>query len=138
MSYDVPMAAAHGILSERSPYSVPDTLDKLESFLRSKGVKIFARIDHSGEAAQVGLTMPPTQLLIFGNPKGGTPIMQAAPQAAIDLPLKALAWQDQEGAVWVSYNDPAHFRERFGLTEELIQPVAMVGTLIRAALSIRS
>ncbi|MGA2599774.1 MAG: DUF302 domain-containing protein [Bryobacteraceae bacterium] len=132
------MAAAHGILSDRSPYSVPDTLDRLESFLRSKGIKIFARIDHSGEAAQAGLTMPPTQLLIFGNPKSGTPIMLAAPLAAIDLPLKALAWEDQDGAVWVGYNDPAQFRERFGLAEELLQPVAMVGTLIRAALSIRS
>ncbi len=132
------METAHGILSERSPYSVPDTLDKLESFLRSKGIKIFARIDHSGEAAQAGLTMPPTQLLIFGNPKGGTPIMLAAPLAAIDLPLKVLAWQDREGAVWVSYNDPEHFRERFGLAEELIQPVALVGTMIRSALPIRS
>jgi uncharacterized protein (DUF302 family) len=132
------MTTAPGILSERSPYSVPDTLDKLESFLRSKGIKIFARIDHSGEAALAGLTMPPTQLLIFGNPKGGTPIMLAEPLAAIDLPLKALAWQDPEGAVWVSFNDPTQFRERFGLLEELIQPVAMVGTLVRGALSIRS
>jgi len=132
------METAHGILSERSPYSVPDALDKLESFLRNKGIKIFARIDHSGEAAQAGLSMRPTQLLIFGNPKGGTPIMLAAPLAAIDLPLKALAWQDEDGAVWVSYNDPTQFRERFGLGDEVIQPVAMVGSLIRGALSIRS
>lgn len=132
------MAAGHGIRSERSPYSVPETIEKLESFLQSKGIKIFAIVDHSGEAEKAGLSMPPTQLLIFGNPKGGTPIMLAAPLAAIDLPLKALAWQDQDGAVWVSYSDPAYFAKRFGLAEDTIQPVAMVGTLIRGALSIRS
>ena len=85
------MKTGEGIISKASKYSVPDTLDRVDALLQSKGIKIFVRVDHSGEAEKVGLKMPPTQLLIFGNPKGGTPVMLAAPTAAIDLPLKALS-----------------------------------------------
>src|ERR1700677_3845331 len=93
----------NGLIHLRSPYSFANTLERLESTIKSKGIAIFARIDHSGEALKVGLTMPPTQLLIFGSPKSGTPLMIASPSLALDLPLKALVSQDTEGAVWLSY-----------------------------------
>jgi uncharacterized protein (DUF302 family) len=106
--------AAHdnGLITKPSKYSVAETADKLENVLKSKGMTIFARVDHAGEAAKVGLTMRPTVLLIFGNPKGGTPLMVAAPTAAIDLPMKALAWQDAKGKVWLSYNTVSYIKER--------------------------
>src|ERR1035441_11106255 len=116
------MKTGDGIISKKSNYSVPQTLDRLEALLQTKGIKIFARVDHSGEAEKAGLKMPPTQLLIFGNPKGGTPVMLAAPTSAIDLPLKALAWQDAGGQVWLSYNDPAYLQRRFGLSAEVVKP----------------
>jgi uncharacterized protein (DUF302 family) len=103
--------------------------------LRGKGVQIFARIDHSGEAARVGMKMHPTQLLIFGNPRGGTPIMLAEPTAAIDLPLKALAWEDANGQVWLSYNDPIFLKERYGLTEGELSGISGVGVLIEQSLA---
>ena len=123
-----------GIISKPSKYSVQETLHRLETILTSKGIKVFALIDHSGEAEKAGLKMPPTQLLIFGNPKGGTPVMLAAPTAAIDLPLKALAWQDTDGQVWLSYNDPAYIARRFGLSAEVMKPLAGMGMLIEQAL----
>lgn len=129
------MTTEDGIISKPSRYSVAETLDRLEGVLRAKGVKVFARVDHSGEAANVGMKMPPTQVLIFGNPKGGTPVMLAAPKAAIDLPLKALAWEDHEGHVWLSYQDPEYFRKRFDLSLEVIAPLAGIVTLIDQALS---
>jgi uncharacterized protein (DUF302 family) len=107
----------------------------VDALLRSKGIKIFVRVDHSGEAEKAGLKMPPTQLLIFGNPKGGTPVMLVAPTAAIDLPLKALAWQDGDGKVWLSYNDPEYLKKRYGLTDEQIKTIAGTGSLIEQALS---
>jgi uncharacterized protein (DUF302 family) len=128
------MEKAEGIITKSSPYSVPETLHRLTAILEGHGIKIFARIDHSGEAEKAGLKMPPTQLLIFGNPKGGTGIMLAAPLSAIDLPLKALAWADSEGKVSLSYNDPHHLATRFGLTEDAIKPIAGIGTLIEQAL----
>lgn len=124
------MNSADGIISKPSKYSVPETLHRLETILTSKGIKIFALVDHSGEADKAGLKMPPTQLLIFGNPKGGTPVMLAAPLAAIDLPLKALAWQDASGKVWLSYNDPAYLQRRFSLSEDVMKPLAGLGALI--------
>jgi uncharacterized protein (DUF302 family) len=128
------MATAEGIVSLPSPYSVPVTLDRLETILQQKNVKVFARVDHSGEAEKVGLHMPPTQLLIFGNPKGGTPLMLAAPLSAIDLPLKALAWQDGDGKVWVSYNDPSYLKTRYSLSDDLLPPiVAAIGLIKQAA-----
>jgi uncharacterized protein (DUF302 family) len=129
------MKAGEGIISKESKYSVPETLDRVDGLLQSKGIKIFVRVDHSGEAEKAGLKMPPTQLLIFGNPKGGTPVMLAAPTAAIDLPLKALAWQDGDGKVWLSYNDPEYLKRRFGLTDDQIKTIAGTGSLIEQALS---
>ena len=128
------MPTAEGIITKASPYSVPETIHRLTAILKGKGIKIFATIDHSGEAEKAGLPMPPTQLLIFGNPKGGTGIMLAAPLAAIDLPLKALAWQDSAGKVWLTYNDPQYLKNRFGLADDTIQPIAGIGALLEQAL----
>lgn len=123
-----------GIISRRSHYSASETLDRLEALLRSKGIKVFVRVDHSGEAERVGLQMPPTQLLIFGNPQAGTPVMLAEPLAAIDLPLKALAWQDADGKVWLSYNDPNYLAGRFGLTPDQVRTISGIGALIEQSL----
>src|ERR1700674_1171698 len=117
------MKSGDGIISKPSRFSVPETLDRLETILRAKGITIFARIDHSGEAEKAGMAMPSTQVLIFGNPKGGTPLMLAAPTSAIDLPLKALAWQDSDGGVWLSYNDPQYLKRRFGVSDDVIKPI---------------
>src|SRR5271167_487832 len=114
------MQTADGIVTKPSHYSVPETIHRLTAVLEGRGMKIFALVDHSGEAEKVGLKMPPTQLLIFGNPKGGTGIMLAAPLAAIDLPMKALAWADADGNVSLSYNDPNYLKQRFGLSDEAI------------------
>jgi uncharacterized protein (DUF302 family) len=101
--------------------------------LQSKGVTLFGVVDHSGEAEKVGLTMPPTKLLIFGNPKAGTPLMLAAPSAAIDLPLKMLVWQDAGGRVWISYNSPQYLQERHGFPAELLSNVSVVEALAAKA-----
>jgi uncharacterized protein (DUF302 family) len=127
------MKSGDGIISKPSKSPVQETLDRLEVLLGAKGIKIFARVDHSGEAERAGLKMPPTQLLIFGNPKAGTPIMVAAPTSAIDLPLKALAWQDTGGQVWLSYNDPAYLKRRYGLNDDDVKTIAGVGALIEQA-----
>jgi uncharacterized protein (DUF302 family) len=124
-----------GLITHPSPYTVPETLDRLEAILHAKNITIFARIDHSGEATKAGLNMPPTQLLIFGNPQGGTPIMLAAPLAAIDLPLKALAWQDTDGKVWLSFNDPHYLQSRYGLSDEVLKPITGLETLIQQAIA---
>ncbi|GGG81455.1 DUF302 domain-containing protein [Edaphobacter dinghuensis] len=129
------MSTPNGLVTHPSPYSVPETLDRLEAVLHAKNINVFARVDHSGEAAKVGLAMPPTQLLIFGNPKGGTPIMLAAPLSAIDLPLKALAWQDAGGKVWVSINDPRYLQTRYDLSDELLKPIAGIEGLILQAIA---
>jgi uncharacterized protein (DUF302 family) len=123
-----------GIVSKPSKYSVPETLHRLETILTAKGIQIFALVDHSGEAEKAGLKMPPTQLLIFGNPKGGTPVMLANPIAAIDLPWKALAWQDTKGQVWLSYNDAAYIQQRFGLSDDVMKPLAGLSALMEQAL----
>jgi uncharacterized protein (DUF302 family) len=124
---------ATGIITLPSPYSVLETLDRLESILRAKNIKVFTRIDHSGEAEKVGLNMPPTQLLIFGGPKGGTPLMLASPLSAIDLPHKALSWQDVEGKVWLSYNDPQYIKDRHSIPEDLLLPISNLNSLIEQA-----
>ena len=113
--------------------AVAQTVEGLTAVLRAKGVTLFALVDHTGEAAKVGMTMPPTKLLIFGNPKAGTPLMLAAPSVAIDLPLKILVWEDGQGRVWLSYNSPAYLQERHGVPEALMANVAVVETLARAA-----
>jgi uncharacterized protein (DUF302 family) len=122
-----------GIVKIPSHHSVDETVDKLKTILKSKGVTLFALIDHSGEAEKAGLKMPPTKLLIFGNPKGGTPLMLAAPSAAIDLPLKILVAEDAQGKVWISYNSPEYLKERHGLPENLVQNIAVVQALATAA-----
>ncbi len=129
------MPTAEGLITHPSPYSVPETLDRLEDLLHAKNIKVFTRVDHSGEAENAGLHMPPTQLLIFGNPKGGTPVMLAAPLSAIDLPLKALAWQDTDGKVWLSYNSPEYLQHRFSLPAEILAPIAGIGALIQQAIA---
>lgn len=128
------MAADNGIVSKPSPYSVPETLNRLEAVLKSKGITIFARIDHAGEAEKVGLKMRPTQLLIFGSPKAGTALMNASPSIAIDLPLKALAWEDENGKVWLSYNSPAFLKQRHDLKEEFMKNIAAVASFVDQAL----
>jgi uncharacterized protein (DUF302 family) len=123
----------NGIIDVPSRYSVPDTLGRLQAILKEKGMMFFALIDHSGEAAKAGLEMRPTQLLIFGSPKGGTPLMVAAPSLAIDLPLKALAWQDAKGQVWLSYNSPEYLQQRHGFPVDLLKNIAGVSALIQKA-----
>jgi len=122
-----------GMIDVPSPYSVPETLVRLESILKERGVTVFARVDHSAEAEKAGLTMRPTQLLIFGSPKGGTPLMVAAPSVAIDLPLKALAWEDERGRVWLSYNAPEYLQQRHGFSMDLLKNIAGASALIQKA-----
>ena len=122
-----------GLLQVASKYSVDETVQRLESVLAERGIRVFALIDHSGEAEKVGMKMRPTKLVIFGNPKGGTPVMVAAPSVAIDLPLKALVAEDAAGKVWVSYNSPEYLQQRHGVPEELIKNIAVVGALVAKA-----
>jgi uncharacterized protein (DUF302 family) len=129
----LPMQKEEGIVKIPSHHSVDETVDKLKTILKSKGVALFALVDHSGEAEKVGLKMPPTKLLIFGNPKGGTPLMQAAPSAAIDLPLKILVAEDAQGKVWISYNSPDYLKERHGFPDNLVPNIAVVQALATAA-----
>jgi uncharacterized protein (DUF302 family) len=119
----------NGLIHLRSPYSVTDTLQRLEAAITTRGLTIFARIDHSGEAAKVDLKMSPTELLLFGSPKSGTPLMIASPSLAIDLPLKALAWQDAEGVVWLSYNSPEYLQQRHNIPEALVQNIAGIRSI---------
>ena len=123
----------NGIISIPSNHSVDQTVEKLKGILQAKGVALFALIDHSGEAEKVGMKMRPTKLLIFGNPKAGTPVMQAAPSIAIDLPLKILIWEDAEGRVWLSYNSPAYLQRRHGVPQDLMQNIVVVENLAAAA-----
>jgi len=125
--------AGEMLVTKPSHYSVPETIDRIEKAVTAKGMRIFARIDHGGEAKKVGLEMKPTELLIFGNPKGGTPLMVAKPTAAIDLPMKALAWEDKEGNVWLTYNSPELLRQRHGVPAELISKLDSVGALLEQA-----
>lgn len=127
------MLADNGIISEQSSYSVDETTAKFKDLLQTKGVTLFALIDHSGEAKKVGLDMRPTKLLIFGNPRAGTPLMLASPSSAIDLPLKVLVWEDSDGQVWLSYNDPAYLMQRHSIPKELLQNIAVVKNLVANA-----
>ncbi len=118
-----------------SRHSVDETVNRIRSILEAKGVTLFAVVDHSGEAAKAGLAMPNTKLVIFGNPAAGTPLMLAAPSAAIDLPLKLLVAEDGAGGVMISWNDPEYLRRRHGLPEELLKSIASVEKLAEAAAS---
>jgi uncharacterized protein (DUF302 family) len=122
-----------GVVDLRSPRSVAETMDHLESLVRARGVKVFARIDFSGDAASAGLSMRPMQMLIFGNPKGGTPLLQASPRAGLDLPLKALAWQDANDATWLSFNAASYIGTRHGLSPELVENIAGLAPLLDEA-----
>jgi len=122
-----------GIIDIPSNHSVDETIEKLKGILQTKGVTLFALIDHSGEAQKVAMKMRPTKLLIFGNPKAGTPVMLAAPSSAIDLPLKILTWEDAQGKVWLTYNSPVYLRERHNLSPELLQNIAVVEALAAEA-----
>jgi len=129
----VTLNAGKGIIDAPSNHSVDQTVDKLKGLLEAKGVNLFALVDHSGEAAKVGMKMRPTKLLIFGSPKAGTPVMLAAPSSAIDLPLKILIWEDDYGKVWVSYNSPEYLQERHDIPKELLPNIAVVKTLTAKA-----
>lgn len=123
----------NGIIDLRSSHSVDESVERVKSILRDKGVTLFALIDHSGEAERIGLAMRPTKLLIFGSPKAGTPIMIATPRAAIDLPLKILVWEDRDGAVFVSYNSSAFLQRRHEFPMELTDNLAAIDQIARAA-----
>jgi uncharacterized protein (DUF302 family) len=128
-------SAQNGLIHLVSKYSVDETLRRLEEMLQQKGLTIFAKVDHSGEAAKVGLEMRPTRLLIFGSPKAGTPLMQASLSLAIDLPLKALFWQDADGKTWLTYNDPAYLMRRHDVPSELLPNIAGASALFEKAVS---
>ena len=127
-----PMPAT-GMVHLRSRYTVVETLRRLEAEVTAHGLKIFDRIDHRGEAERAGLEMRPTQVLIFGSPKAGTSLMVAAPTVAIDLPLKALVWEDAGGAVWLSYNSPEYLQQRHGVPDALVKNIAGAAALYRSA-----
>ena len=120
----------NGIVRVSSNSSVGETLHKLRTTLEAKGIKIFALIDHSGEAAKAGLKMPDTKVLIFGNPKGGTPLMLASPSIALDLPIKILIAEDEQKKVWISYNSAAYLAERYSVPSDLLKNLAFVEGLV--------
>ena len=124
--------AADGLTTIRSSYGPKDTMNRLEVEVKAKGMTVFARIDHAAGAAEVGLSLRPTELLIFGNAKGGTPLMQAAQTIGIDLPLKALVWQDGSGGTWLSYNDPSWLAKRHGLGHEVEPTLAALAAALNA------
>jgi uncharacterized protein (DUF302 family) len=123
----------NGLLQVASRYTVDETVDRLKAILAERGLQVFALVDHSGEAEKVGMKMRPTKLLIFGSPKGGTPVMLAAPSVAIDLPLKALVAEDEAGKVWISYNSPEYLQQRHGIPPDLVKNIAGVGALVAKA-----
>jgi uncharacterized protein (DUF302 family) len=128
-------SADNGIVCIPSKYSVDEVVERLRGILQAKGVTLFALVDHSGEAAKVGLPMLPTKLVIFGSPKAGTPLMLASPSIALDLPLKILVAQEASGGVLVSYNAAAYLRDRHHLPQDLLANIAVVEALATAAAS---
>ena len=122
-----------GLIDIPSNHSVDETVKKLKGILQAKGITLFALVDHSGEAAKAGMKMRPAKLLIFGNPKGGTPVMLAAPSSAIDLPLKILVWEDAQGKVWITYNSPSYLQERHNIPPDLLPNIAVIETLAAKA-----
>jgi uncharacterized protein (DUF302 family) len=124
--------AADGLTTLRSAHEPTETMNRLEAEIKAKGMTVFARIDHAAGAHSAGLTLRPTELIVFGNAKGGTPLMQAVQTIGIDLPLKALVWQDASGDTWLSYNDPAWLAQRHGLGHEATAPVGAMTTALGA------
>src|SRR2546426_8769550 len=112
-----PAFAVDGLVALKSAYGAKDTMDRLESAVKQKGLNVFARIDHAAGAAKLGKKLRATELLIFGNPQGGTPFMECAQTVGIDLPLKALVWEDAQAQVWLGYNDPAFLAQRHGVAQ---------------------
>ena len=127
----MPSLPDNGMTHLSSPYTFAETIKRLESLLQAQGLTIFCRIDHSGAAEKAGFKMHPTQVIVFGSPKGGTPLMIASPTAAIDLPLKALIWEDGGGKVWVSYNTPEYLKQRHGIPDELLKNIAGIAPLLQ-------
>jgi uncharacterized protein (DUF302 family) len=123
-----------GVITRPSSFSVEQTLQRLGASIQSRNLKIFARIDHSDEAEQAGIEMPPAHVLIFGSPKAGTPLMLASPLLALELPLKALVWQDAAGQVWISYDSSDYLSTRFTIPPELVKNIAGIDAVIDAAL----
>jgi uncharacterized protein (DUF302 family) len=126
--------SVEGIVTRPSQFSVEETLERLQAAIHSRNLTLFAHIDHSGEARRVGLTMQEAHVLIFGNPKGGTPLMIASPLLALDLPLKVLVWQSLDDQVWVSTNSVAYLRDRYAIPQELVGNLAVVDAVIQQAL----
>jgi uncharacterized protein (DUF302 family) len=124
---------SNGLITRKSRHSVDATVVSLMATLDAKGIKLFAIIDHSGEALKAGMTMPPTKLLIFGDPKVGTPLMLSSPSSAIDLPLKVLVRQDQDGSVVITYNSPRYLGVRHGIPEELLKNILGIEALVNKA-----
>ena len=129
----MPAEADNGIVEIPSHHSVDETVAKLEKILEAKGVKLFALVDHSGEAVKAGLKMPPTKLLIFGNPSAGTPLMLAAPSTAIDLPLKILVREGSDGETVICYNSPSYLQKRHSFPQDLLANIAVVEALAAKA-----
>jgi uncharacterized protein (DUF302 family) len=129
------MPQVQGVITKASKYTTSDTQGRLEEVIRSKGLTVFAVIDHSGEAAKIGLKMQDAKLIIFGSPKAGTPLMIASPLLALDLPLKALVWKDNNGHVWVSYNSVSYLTNRYNVPSDLAKNIAGIDTIIDSALS---
>ncbi|HEX4602529.1 MAG TPA: DUF302 domain-containing protein [Candidatus Angelobacter sp.] len=127
------MNSENGIISTSTIHTVDETVAKIKEILGTKGIKLFAVVDHSGEAESIGLKMPPTKLLIFGNPKAGTPLMLASPTVAIDLPLKLLVWEDVQGRRWISYNTPQYLQQRHALPDDLLKNIAVIEALATEA-----
>src|SRR5947209_4393467 len=127
--------SVEGIVTRPSPFSVKETLERLQAAIQSRNLNLFAHIDHSGEARRVGLSMQEAHVLIFGNPKGGTPLMIACPLLALDLPLKVLVWQSADGRVWVSTTSIAYLRDRYAIPQELAGNLAVVDAVIGQALT---
>ncbi len=129
----IPTFAADGLITVPSSSNAKQTIDKLEAALKAGGATIFARIDHAAGATSAGLTLRPTELLIFGNPKGGTPLMQSQQSAGIDLPMKALAWEDATGKTWLSYNDPTWIATRHALAPATAKVVEGLAAALKGA-----
>jgi len=132
-----PDTAVRGVVSKASPHSVDETLERLETTARDKGLNVFARFDHSDEAQRAGLTMQPAHVLVLGSPKSGTPLMVVRPLLALDLPLKVLVWEDANGSVWASYASPAYLAERYEIPAELIKNIAGIEAVVETALQPR-
>ena len=120
-----------GLVSIQSGNSVKVTIDRLEAMLKNKSITVFARIDHAAAAASVGMSLRPTELLIFGDPRAGTPLMQADQTIGIDLPLKALVWEDASGATWISYNDPVWLAQRHALGDDTSRTVDAMASALK-------